>query len=202
MNKEHLSFQDIHEAYRAKILRYLSKLVNETESEDLCQEVFIKVDRGLKNFRGDSSLSTWIYRIATNVAMDKLRSFSSRQKTMEKSLDTLSELNNQSFEDKNVWKEDKEPSVDQQMVRDEMSSCVRGYIEELPDDYRTVIILSEIEELKNQEIADILGLSLDNVKIRLHRGKAKLKDVLDKSCDFYHNEQNVLSCDQKAAKAN
>ena len=69
-----LEFQSIHDTFRPKILRYLTQLVGEEEAEDLTQTVMVKVNEGLRNFRGDSTLSTWIYRIATNTALDKLRS--------------------------------------------------------------------------------------------------------------------------------
>jgi RNA polymerase sigma factor (sigma-70 family) len=74
MNEAILNFEEIHETYRPKIQRYLARMVGEYEAEDLTQEVFVKVHRALSSFRGDSSLSTWIYRIATNAALDKLRS--------------------------------------------------------------------------------------------------------------------------------
>ncbi len=78
-----------------------------------------------------------------------------------------------------------------------MSECVREYIDKLPVDYKTVLILSEIEGFKNKEIADILQISLENVKIRLHRARAGLKKELNDGCDFYHNEQGTLACDRK-----
>ena len=69
-----LEFQSIHDTFRPRILRYLIQLVGEEEAEDLTQAVMVNVNEGLRNFRGDSTLSTWIYRIATNTAFDKLRS--------------------------------------------------------------------------------------------------------------------------------
>ncbi len=80
-----------------------------------------------------------------------------------------------------------------------MSECVTEYIYRLSRDYRTVLILSEIEGFKNKEIAEILGESLETVKIRLHRARAALKKELDEGCNFYHNEQNILACDRKSA---
>ena len=86
---------------------------------------------------------------------------------------------------------------DQAVIRKEMSTCVTEYIDDLPLDYETALVLSELKDLSNREIADILEISLDSVKIRLHRARAKLRDVLSDGCDFYHNEQNVLGCDRK-----
>ena len=78
-----------------------------------------------------------------------------------------------------------------------MNSCIRNFIENLPENYKSVVILSELEELKNKEIAEILHLTLDTVKIRLHRARAQLQKKLESNCSFYRNEQNELSCDLK-----
>jgi RNA polymerase sigma-70 factor (ECF subfamily) len=74
-----LDFQEIYRTYHPKLVRYFTGLIGEADAEDLAQESFVKIDRGLKGFRGDSSLSTWIYRIATNVARDRFRSAAFRQ---------------------------------------------------------------------------------------------------------------------------
>ena len=78
-----------------------------------------------------------------------------------------------------------------------MNSCIRNFIESLPENYKSVVILSELEELKNHEIADILNITLDTVKIRLHRARAQLRKKLESNCSLYQNEQNELSCDLK-----
>jgi len=74
MSDIELEFQIIHDTFRPKIYRYLSRMVGEHEAEDLTQEVFVKVNQGLGNFKGESKLTTWLYRIATNAAIDRLRS--------------------------------------------------------------------------------------------------------------------------------
>jgi RNA polymerase sigma-70 factor (ECF subfamily) len=78
-----------------------------------------------------------------------------------------------------------------------MSGCIREYITNLAPDYRTVIVMSELEGMSNQKIADVLEISLDNVKVRLHRARTKLRQALDIGCVFYHNEQDILACDRK-----
>lgn len=193
MAEKQLEFKVIYDSFQPKIFRYLAKLVNVHEAEDLAQEVFVRVSRGLPDFRGDSQLSTWIYRIATNVAMDRLRSPSLKQEASKKSVSEEGET----FEDRDVWTGEKKPSVDRQLIREEMSECVREFIDDLPDNYRTVLVLSEVEGLKNQEIAEILGISIDTVKIRLHRGREKLKKELESGCSFDRDERNVLACDRK-----
>lgn len=78
-----------------------------------------------------------------------------------------------------------------------MNKCIRGVIENLPDNYRMVVILSELEGLQNKEIAEILELSLDVVKVRLHRGKVRLQRELLNYCNFSWDERNELICDPK-----
>ena len=172
-----VEFEKIHETYRAKIFRYLTGLVGEGEAEDLTQEVFIRVGQALNTFRGEAQLSTWIYRIATNAAIDKTRSSSFRQNTKQGSFDESDEI-----EGKIVGTEEESPPIEQQLLQKQRYDCFMEYVQNLPLNYRTVIVLSELEELTNQEIAEILGLSLDVVKIRLHRGRAKLFDELKAHC--------------------
>ena len=100
-------FQDIHNTFRPRILRYLGRLVGKHEAEDLAQEVFVKVERGLSRFRGDARFSTWIYRIATNAAVDRMRGVSARQRA---------EL--RLFEDVRQFGE--VPSLDQHLIRKDM----------------------------------------------------------------------------------
>jgi RNA polymerase sigma-70 factor (ECF subfamily) len=83
------------------------------------------------------------------------------------------------------------------VIQKEMSECINEYIDNLPPDYKTVIVLSEMEGLANKEIAEILGTSLGNVKIRLHRARAKLKSILNKACEFYYTDKSTLACDRK-----
>ena len=69
-----LDFEKVYEEFHPKILRYLSRMAGEEAAEDIAQEAFTKIDRGLRGFKGESKLSTWVYRIATNAALDRLRS--------------------------------------------------------------------------------------------------------------------------------
>jgi len=188
-----MHFQQIYTEFQPKILHYLSRLMGAEQAEDIVQEVFEKVNRSLDGFQGKSKLSTWIYRIATNTALDKLRSasfkHSSKQASMEETADR---------KDQNAWTGQTKTTVDQKVIRKEMSECVREYIDRLSPDYQTVLLLSELEGFKNKEIAEILEISLENVKVRLHRARAALKNELDYGCDFYHNEEGTLACDRKS----
>ena len=177
MDVSDLDFREIYETYQPRIRRYLIRLVGEPEAEDLAQEVFVKVSRALKTFRGESQLSTWLYRIATNAAIDRIRTTSFRQDAELTLLDDSTET-----EGKDVWTGEEAPSLEQQLMRKEMYECFVDFVERLPPNYRTVVVLSELEELTNNEIAEVLGLSLDVVKIRLHRGRARLLQELKTHC--------------------
>jgi RNA polymerase sigma-70 factor (ECF subfamily) len=199
VNDPESDFQKIYETFRPKILRYLTRLIGEHEAEDITQEVFIKVNQALRTFRGESQLSTWIYRIATNTALDRLRSPAFKQMAQERLLKASMGDGVIEDDDKDVWADEDRPSVDQQLIRKEMNKCIKNFIENLPGDHKTVIVMSEIEGLKNSEIAEVLGVSLDTVKIRLHRARIKLKKELETHCTFYRDEQSELACDLKSA---
>jgi len=191
-------FHDVYDEFHSRIRHYLERLVGQSEADDLTQEVFVKVNKGLEDFRGESKLSTWIYRIATNAALDRLRSSSFRQKSREVSLVSSSEEREKNVGDRDTCAGRKAPSVRQQAVKKEMSKCIRDFVDRLPVSYRTVVVLSELKDMKNQEIADIFAISLDTVKIRLHRARARLRQELDSGCDFYGDGENVLSRDRKS----
>jgi RNA polymerase sigma-70 factor (ECF subfamily) len=179
-----LDFDGIHDEFRPKITRYLSRLVGKDEAEDLVQEVFTRIDHALPDFRADSKVSTWVYRIATNAAFDRLRSRSSEQAAHAR-------LHGEEAASTG------RPGVEQELARREMNDCVRQYIEALPPGYRAVVILSEDEGLTNPEIAEALGISLDTVKIRLHRARRRLKKALGTGCSFYRDERNEFACAPK-----
>lgn len=182
-------FQRIHDSFRPRVLRYLTRLVGEGDAEDLAQTVMLKVGNGLPGFRHDSSLSTWIYRIATNVAMDKLRA-----PVREQALGADPDL-----DESDVPFDARTPSVEAIAIRTEMSACIREFIDHLPERYKMVMVLSEMEGFKNAEIAAILGVSLDTVKIRLHRAREKLRNDLQEGCSFYRDESTGLACDRKSS---
>jgi RNA polymerase sigma-70 factor (ECF subfamily) len=188
-------FIKIYHDYYQKIIQYLSRIVGPNDAEDIAQDVFDKISRNLGEFRGESKLSTWIYRIATNTVIDRFRSAAYKHSTQHSAFEEASDLEVQS-----VWTAHEHPATDQTVIRQEMSECVIEFIDTLPRNDKTVIVLSELEGLANKEIADILEISLDNVKIRLHRARTKLKAALNGGCDFYHSEQNVFACDRKQSQ--
>jgi RNA polymerase sigma-70 factor (ECF subfamily) len=187
MSGPNLDFESLHDRFRARVLSYLTRLVGEAEAEDLTQSVMLKVSQSLSDFRGDASVSTWIYRIATNAAMDKLR-----QRRTQPLVDTEHE-----FDEEELPPAAQNKSVETTAIREEMSACIGEFVARLPENYKTVMILSEIEGFSNDEIAATLDLTLDTVKIRLHRAREKLRKELQAGCTFYRDDGDELACDRK-----
>ncbi len=192
-------FAAIYAEFRPKVLRYLRGLVGVDEAEDISQHVFLKVHTGLKDFRGEASLATWIYRIATNAALDRLRNRSFGQteqfaSNFDASSDAAYDIGATGLSNDTL-----EPSAECSFIRNEMNACIKTFVNTLPDKYRTVLVLSDLDEFKNGEIAEILGVSVDTVKIRLHRARRELEARFAVGCDFYRTETNDLACDRKAS---
>jgi RNA polymerase sigma-70 factor (ECF subfamily) len=187
-----LNFSDVFAEYQRPIYNYLLRMTqNQAEAEDLTQETFIRVHYSLPSFRGEASLSTWIYRIATNVSLDHFRRNATRQAKTALSLEET--------ESEGEWIVDEAASPPEQVAaQSEMSDCVQRFIQGLPPSYRAVMVLHDLQGLKNREIADVLDCSLDTVKIRLHRARKKLRASLNAGCDFAHDERNVFVCEPKA----
>ncbi len=179
-----LDFQQVYDDYHVRIRRYLARLTRPADADDLTQETFVRVNEGLAGFRGEASLSTWIYRIATNVAYDRARrrGFQLEARTTEPdALSTLSTM----------------PVIDVEVARQEMGECVRDYVNQLPPESRAVVVLSEFEDLPDREIAEVLGISVEAAKVRLHRARARLRDLLRKGCQLSRDERNELTCEPR-----
>lgn len=191
------NFSDIYKEFYPKITQYLTRLVGEHEAEDVAQVVFEKVNSNLPTFKGKSKISTWVFKIATNAALDRLRSPSYKRSPS----GPLAPIHLQKVE--NITMAGNKPTPpDRKVIRDEMSDCIREFVDRMPPDYRTIITLNELEGFSNREIAEILDISLETAKIRLHRARAKLKESLESGCDFYLDESSELACDRKQSTDN
>ena len=181
-------FDDIHDEFRPKIHRYLGNICSSEEADDLTQAVFLKVSDALPGFRGDASYATWIYRIATNIAIDHARSRKMRQQ--EREIHESEPILPDELSDPDAL------GTDEEFIRQEMSGCIREVVAGLPEHYRIVLMLSDYEGLSNAEIAEIIGENIGTVKIRLHRSRATLRKALECACTLYHDQRNVLMCDR------
>jgi RNA polymerase sigma-70 factor (ECF subfamily) len=193
------AFQRLYDANHERIRRFLARTAGEQEAEDLAQVVFAKAARALPKFRGHAQISTWLYRIAANVASDWLRGRSTLEAR------ATIQLPNHALDDAagdssviSAWQE-KQTSPEQELVRNEMGDCIRRLIGQLPDKHRTVLVLGELGGLTDDEVAQTLGISRGNAKVRLHRARAQLKKAFEAHCDFSRNEDNELVCEPRAA---
>jgi RNA polymerase sigma-70 factor (ECF subfamily) len=187
-------FHEIYVKFYPGILRFLTRMVGEVEAEDMAQEVFLKVSRGLQEFRGEASIKTWIYRVARNAALDRLRVRSQRVGNVGE-IDTP--VTDENHTDACADLPDDRASVERHLIGKEMSECIRGRVENLPESYRNVLVLSELAGMTNAEIASRLGTNEGIVKIRLHRARAMLRKDLGAHCALYRDERDELACEPK-----
>lgn len=154
-------------------LRILS---HEKDAEDAVQEVWLTVSAKLTDFRGDAKLSTWLYRVTVNKCLEKVRARKRRRtETIE---DRLPEFEGdghfrQQFVD---WSQKPALTLENRLLREEIEKALNS----LPEEYRQVIILRDIEGLSGQETAEILEIGLAAVKTRLHRARAFVREKLSR----------------------
>ena len=181
------SYNELVFRYKDKILNFLYRFVYDMDlAEDLAQETFLKVYLKKDSYREISKFSTWMYTIASNLAKTELRKIK-RRKTY--SISEISDVDREV----NFFVQD-ENSDDK--LDDNESNILHESIFELEEDFRTIIILREIQELSYENISKILKLPLGTVKSRINRGKLKLRDILvnkgvkriQMNCDKYFNQ--------------
>lgn len=165
------AFEELISLYEKKIYNYCYRMTDSREdAEDLTQEVFIKVYRGLKSFKGNSSFSTWIYRIAYNTCVDKYRK--------NKRINVVS-LNSGNDEDAGeIELVSGDPLPEDEVIQKERYKRLQVHIAALKPEYKTVIILRDIQNYSYEEIAQILQLPLGTVKSHISRARAALCDAL------------------------
>ena len=183
LSTESLSFEDVANELSSPLRRFLERLAgNHATAEDLLQETLVKVARGLPGFEGRSSVKTWAFSIASRVATDHFRRPEFKAKIVD--VDETAELPVLDSE------------IEGQLAAGEMTDCVRSVIDSLPGDYRTALVLHDLEGLTAAQVAKIAGCSLANAKIRIHRARRRLKQALESECTFYRGEDNVFRCDR------
>ena len=176
--KDEKAFQEFVETYKDRVLAACYGYVPNTEdAEDISQEVFIEVYRSISKFRGDSSLSTWVYRIAITKSLDFLKSKKRKKRFALFSKEDPSEIEYQ------LPPELRTPQT--QMEDEERIRILHQAIQQLPEQQAKVFTLSKYQGLSNKEIAEILELSLSSVESSMHRAKSNLRQILD---DYYKNE--------------
>ena len=182
-----MEFWDIYDQYYTRVRKFILALVkDEWVADDLIQETFLKIQNNLKNLKDPSKLSSWIFRIAYNLCQDHFRQLKRSRKE--------ERIDQEGMEDFKEALIQKGPDIQKELEQRQMGECVQDQINLLPESLQTVLILFDIMEFSHQEIADILGITVKNVKVRLHRARNKLKDILEEACTFERDERNVLVC--------
>ena len=171
--ESHLFHALIQPVERPVFLMLYMLLRDETDAEDAAQETFIKVYRNLHNFRGDSKFSTWVLSITRNEGLGWLRKRASRpEEPLEPVLDESSgDFTPALLTD---WRE----LAPEALERQELRQCLCRAILKLPDIYREVVQLRDLDELDVQETANVLGITPGSVKVRLHRARMMLQKDL------------------------
>ena len=169
------AFEQVVRAYGGRLLAVARRIVGtEEDARDVVQDAFMNAFKSLDRFEGNAKLSTWLHRIVVNAALMKLRT---RKRKPEQSIESMlpSFLDDGHHEERfQSWEE----PVDKLMERAENRQLVRQQIDALPEGYRTVLVLRDIEGLDTEETAKVLGLSVNATKIRLHRARQALRTLL------------------------
>jgi RNA polymerase sigma-70 factor (ECF subfamily) len=177
-------FSVIIDRYQAKVFSTALHYTHDHEdARDLTQEIFIKLYNNLQNYKGKASFSTWLYRIAVNRCIDWTR---------KKKLQTVSAIYDGSEEEIDIYETiaDSSWEPEETLIKQENMNFMRKVVDDLPEIYKTVIILYYFEDFSPQEISNITGVPRRTIETRLYRGKNLLKLRLEEL--IYGGEKNVL----------
>jgi RNA polymerase sigma-70 factor (ECF subfamily) len=173
--------------HRERLLRYVQSMVRDRgEAEEVLQEILLRAHRGFATLRADEAATSWLFRIATHACLDHLR-----QRIRRPAIDAGADP------DALDGPGDDPVTLQATVERREMSACVQRFIEALPDEYRSVIMLTELEGLTGPEVSELLGVPLTTVKMRLHRGRRMLQEQLEAGCSLGCDERGVVVCEPK-----
>ena len=174
-NGEEWAFEALVRAFGARMLSTARRLVgNEEDARDVVQSAYLSAFRAIAQFEGSAQLSTWLHRIVVNTALMRLRS---RRRKPEESIEALLpafQADGHFVERFSSWAVPADQVLEQKETRD----LVRRAIDQLPETYRTVLVLRDIEELPTQEVAKMLDITTSAAKVRLHRARQALLTLL------------------------
>ncbi len=176
---EQAAFSVLVQAHADRIFNYLLRMVGDREeAEDLAQETFLRAWQSMNRFRGGAAFSTWLYRIATNLAIDALRR--RKRRGHEESLDQPLEHEN-GEQHRDLPDPDRPP--DEQVIAGELQQIVWAAIGKMSPKLRAVLIMYDFEQLTYEEIAQALRVPLGTVKSRLFNARKQLKSLLEQTID-------------------
>lgn len=166
------AFEELVKRYERKVYNIAYRLMgNERDASEVLQDAFLRAYRFLPKFQFKSSFFTWLYRIATNVSLTKLRK---REKVQLVSIDEPANADGDLPLEIPDYRYNPEKMMKQRQLREALQNAV----DNLPPDYRSVVVLRDLEGLSNEEVSKVLNLTVAAVKSRLHRGRLELRKVL------------------------
>jgi len=173
------AFRELVDRHSAKVYQLALKLTrNETDAEDVLQETFLRVFHRIETFRGEAAFSSWLYRIAANASFAKL---GDRKKHDHLDIDDIyPDFDSPKKGPPNDWS--RQP--DSVLLGKEATDVLNKAVEELPEDFRVVFLLRDVEGLSNAQVAEILDLTVAAVKSRLHRARLFLRKKLTEYFDL------------------
>jgi RNA polymerase sigma-70 factor, ECF subfamily len=174
--KDETAFEALLRMYMGRLLRVARRFLrNEEDARDAVQDAFVAAFRSIDSFQAGSKLSTWLHKIVVNACLMKLRT---RRRHPEEEIDALLprfQADGHQVRDSVDWNMSAEEMVQQEETR----ALVRASIDKLPDTYRVVLLMRDIEEMTTEETAQALGVTPTAVKVRLHRARQALRTLLD-----------------------
>jgi RNA polymerase sigma-70 factor, ECF subfamily len=169
------AFEDLVRTYGSRLLAVARRFVrNDEDAQDIVQSAYLSAFRALEQFEGNCQLSTWLHRILVNTALMRLRS---RKRKPEESIEDLLpafQEDGHHVEQFSDWGAPADVLLERRQTRVTVRTC----IERLPDNYRAVLLLRDIEERSTQEVAEALSMTPTAVKVRLHRARQALSTLL------------------------
>ena len=173
---EDWAFEALIRTFGARMLSVARRIVgNDEDARDVVQSAYLSAFRAMGAFEGSAQLSTWLHRIVVNTALMRLRS---RRRKPEESIEALLPVFKADGHFVERFSSDKSLAADRLLERKETRRIVREAIDQLPDAYRTVLILRDIEEMSTKDVADALETTTSAVKVRLHRARQALFTLL------------------------
>lgn len=171
------ALEELVSRYEDKVYNLAYRMVgNREEAEDVLQDTFLNVIRSLDKFRKKSSFSTWLYRVTANAALTRLRKKSKKEKSEGEFLDEVYAVKQEAQSGEKI--DDWSTNPVRRLLSEESKAMMEAAIEELPEKYRVVFVLRDVEGLPAAEVAEILDLSVPAVKSRLHRARMFLRNYL------------------------
>lgn len=182
-----LAFEEIISRYESKVMSLALRFTrNQEDAEEVMQDVFTTVFRKIDGFRGQSAFSSWLYRIVVNAAFMKLRK---RKQNQTVPMDDLSPAIKQFCVDRDTLTGTYSQNI---AVSHEMQAVIQQAVNRLPDQYKAVFVLRDVDGLSNQETGEILNLSIPAVKSRLHRSRIMLRKKLQRYYEDFTGNKAVI----------